>query len=439
VKADPGSERAGEWPRRRVSRRAFLGTAGGVAAGAVGVAATVDGIDPTTAATATAVTVTTTSHGRTERFYGVHQGGITTAPQAQTMFVALDVTSDRRQDVAELLRAWTRVAADLTSGRGGPAADHGFGTGGPDDDEAVGLGPARLTVNFGFGPSLFGRGSSDRFGLGKDCPEALVDLPAFPGDQLDPAKTGGDLTIHACADDPQVVFHAARQLVRAAEGVASLRWSQTGFNEQSASRGTPRNLMGFKDGTMNPSGERKLADVVWVRGAEPAWMDGGTYVVVRRIRMDLDQWDSTSVATQERTIGRYKRSGAPLGRTAEFDALDLSAKDADGDPVVPLDAHVRIASPQENWNNAMLRRSYGYNDDALVAGPASAQETSTFDAGLLFVAYQQNPRQVFIPIYAELAARDALRRFTVHTGSAIAAIPPGAQRPGSWIGEHLLD
>jgi deferrochelatase/peroxidase EfeB len=433
VNADRGSERAGEWPRRRVSRRAFLGTAGGVAAGAVGAAATVDGIDPTDAGAAT------TSHGPTEPFYGVHQGGITTSPQAQTMFVALDVTSDRRQEVAELLRAWTGVAAALTSGRGGPAADHGLGTGAPDDDEAVGLGPARLTVNFGFGPSLFGRGSSDRFGLGKDCPEALVDLPAFPGDQLDPAKTGGDLTIHACADDPQVVFHAARQLVRAAEGVASLRWSQTGFNEQSASQGTPRNLMGFKDGTMNPSGERKLADVVWVRGAEPAWMDGGTYVVVRRIRMDLDQWDSTPVATQERTIGRYKRSGAPLGRTAEFDALDLSAKDADGDPVVPLDAHVRIASPQENWNNAMLRRGYGYNDDALVAGPASAHETSTFDAGLLFVAYQQNPRQVFIPIYAELAARDALRRFTVHTGSAVAALPPGARHPGSWIGEQLFD
>jgi deferrochelatase/peroxidase EfeB len=436
TKANPGSERDGERPHRRVSRRAFLGTAGGVAAGAVAGAATVDGIVPTDAA---AATVTATSHRKTEPFYGIHQGGITTAPQAQTMFVALDVTSDRRQDVAELLRAWTSMAADLTSGRGGPAADDGLGGDVSNDDEVVGLGSARLTVNFGLGPSLFGRGSSDRFGLGKDCPEALVDLPAFPGDQLDPAKTGGDLTIHACADDPQVVFHAARQLVRMAEGVASLRWSQTGFNEQLASQGTPRNLMGFKDGTMNPSGKKKLAQVVWVRGAEPAWMDGGTYVVVRRIRMDLDQWDSTPVDTQERVIGRSKRSGAPLGRTAEFDALDLSAKDADGDPVVPLDAHVRIASPQENWNNAMLRRSYGYNDDALVASTPSARETSTFDAGLLFVAYQQNPRQVFIPIYAELAARDALRRFTVHTGSAIAAIPPGAQRPGSWIGEQLLN
>jgi deferrochelatase/peroxidase EfeB len=433
---DVGSEGVGEWSRRRVSRRGFLGTASGVVAGAVAGAATVDGVFPTDA---TAATAAATSHGQTEPFYGIHQGGIATAPQAQMMFVALDVTSDRRQEVAELLRAWTSVAADLTSGRGEPAVDHGLWTDVPNDEEVVEVGPARLTVNFGFGPSLFGRGSSDRFGLTKDCPQALVDLPAFPGDQLDPAKTGGDLTIHACADDPQVVFHAARQLVRVAEGVASLRWSQTGFNEQLASHGTPRNLMGFKDGTVNPAGETELAKIVWVSGAEPAWMDGGTYVVVRRIRLDLDEWDNTSVATQERIIGRHKRSGAPLGRSAEFDALDLSAKDADGDPIVPLDAHVRIASPQENWNNAMLRRSYSYNDDALVASTSSEYEASTFDAGLFFVAYQQNPRLAFIPIYAELAERDALRRFTIHTGSLIAAIPPGAQRPGNWIGEQLLN
>jgi len=167
-------------------------------------------------------------------------------------------------------------------------------------------------------------------------------------------------------------------------------------------------------------------------------MDGGTYVVVRRIRMNLDKWDATSVATQERIIGRHKRSGAPLGRSAEFDALDLSAKGVDGEPIVPLDAHVRIASPQENWHNTMLRRSYSYNDDALVPGTSSASNSSTFDAGLFFVAYQQNPRLAFIPIYAELAARDALGPFTVHTGSTIAAIPPGAQNPGSWIGEQLL-
>jgi deferrochelatase/peroxidase EfeB len=409
---------------RRVSRRTFLGAAGG-AAGAVVGAATVDGLSSAGADAAERPL------SAIEPFYGIHQGGIATPPQSHMMFMAVDVTTDRRQDLSELLRAWTSVAADLTAGRNVPA-------GTADNSEAIGLGPARLTVNFGFGPSLFGRGSTDRFDLAKDCPQALVDLPTFPGDELDPGRTGGDLTIHACADDPQVVFHAARQLLRVSEGMALLRWSQTGFNEQQSSLGTPRNLMGFKDGTMNPAGESQLARFVWVRGAEPTWMNGGTYMVIRRIRMNLDPWENTSVSAQEKIIGRHKRSGAPLGRSAEFDALDLSATDADGNPIVPLDAHVRIASPQENWNNTMLRRSYSYNDDVRLAGESARRERSTFDAGLCFVAYQQNPRLAFIPIYAELAERDALRQFTVHTGSAIAALPPAVPGPGNWIGEQLL-
>ena len=418
--------KASEAPsRRRVSRRTFLGAAGGAATGAVMGAGAV-GVTPSTAGAAAERLLS-----GTEPFYGRHQGGIATTPQAHMTFVALDVTTERRGDLAELLRAWTSTAADLAAGRTTTSDGH-------DNGEAVGLGPARLTVNFGFGPSLFGRGDADRFGLAKECPLSLVDLPAFPGDELDPARTGGDLTIHVCADDPQVAFHAARQLVGGAEGAASLRWSQTGFNEQRATQGTPRNLMGFKDGTMNPAGGSLLDRFVWVRGAQPTWTEGGTYVVVRRIRMDLDLWGKTPVATQERVIGRHKRSGAPLGRTTEFAALDLSARNAGGDPVVPLDAHVRIASPQENWNNAMLRRSYSYNDDALVAGAPPSGGRPAFDAGMFFVAYQQNPRLAFIPIYSELAERDALRQFTTHTGGTIAFLPAAAPAPGHWIGEQML-
>jgi Dyp-type peroxidase family len=125
-------------------------------------------------------------------------------------------------------------------------------------------------------------------------------------------------------------------------------------------------------------------------------------MVVRRIRKDLDPWDEMPLATQERTIGRRKESGAPLGRSAEFDALDLSSKDPGGALVVPLDAHVRIASPQENWKNTMLRRSYSFND-SVPGDPSSEHPIATLDAGLLFVAYQANPRLSFIPIYSELA------------------------------------
>jgi deferrochelatase/peroxidase EfeB len=417
---------------RRVNRRTFLGSMSTTAAGAVvGVTATRSVSDGVAAA------------GRplrndTEPFYGVHQGGIATEPQSHSMFVAFDVITDQREELKELLRVWTSLAAKLTLGRSGPSFSDVAGGAQQDSGSTVGLGPARLTVNFGFGPSLFGLGGTDRFGLSANRPVALIDLPEFPGDQLTAATTGGDLSVHACADDPQVTFHAAQQLVRAARGVAVARWSQAGFNEGRATAGTPRNLMGFKDGTTNPATEVALDDLVWVSGAGPNWMVGGTYLVARRIRIALDEWDDTPVAEQERIIGRHKVSGAPLGRSAEFDALDLVAKDTSGHPVVPLDAHVRIASPQENWNNAMLRRSYAFSDGLDTSAESSGPASPAIAAGLFFMAYQSNPRLSFIPIYGELARTDSLQRFTTHTASMVVAIPPAAPSPGHWIGEQLF-
>jgi deferrochelatase/peroxidase EfeB len=330
----------------------------------------------------------------------------------------------------------TDLGASLTQGHespGGSARDDA------DADETLGLGPARLTVNIGLGPSMFAPGSSDRFGLAKSRPIALVDLPPFPGDELEPGRTGGDLSVHVCADDAQVVFHAVRRITRSVAGAAAVRWSQSGFREAGASCGTPRNLMGFKDGTMNPSTAFALSEWVWVAVPVPAWMVGGTYVVVRRIRMDLDRWDDVTADEQEGIIGRHKVSGAPLGCAAEFDPLDLAARRSDGELRIPEDAHVRIASPSANWNNGMLRRSYSFAEDAVGASGALGESTGSMEAGLFFVAYQSWPRLAFIPIYGNLARRDALRHFTTHTGSTVAAIPPGAPAPGRWIGQQLFE
>ena len=369
----------------RVNRRTFLGSMSSAAAGAV------VGVTASRSVSGGPAYAGQPPGNDIEPFYGVHQGGIATEPQSHSMFVAFDVTTDHREDLTELLRMWTNLAAELSLGRSGPSFSDVAGGASQDSGSTVGLGPARLTVNVGFGPGLFGLGDSDRFGLSADRPVALIDLPEFPGDQLTEVTTGGDLSLHACADDPQVVFHAAQQLVRAAHGVAVARWSQVGFNEAGAAAGTPRNLMGFKDGTTNPSTELALDELVWVSGAGPDWMVGGTYLVARRIRIDFDAWDDTPVGVQERIIGRHKLSGAPLGRSAEFDTLDLAAKDSSGNPVVPLDAHVRIASPQENWNNAMLRRSYAYNDGLVASARPSGPISAPIDAGLLFMAYQSNP------------------------------------------------
>lgn len=421
-----GPERPGA-----LSRRGFLGAMGGVGAGAAVVGVPLRVGSPLRRGESDA------AGGATEPFYGERQGGIITPPQSHTYFAALDFTATDRRKLMELLQRWTALAAGLTSGQSSVVAVPAPGGSVTDSGETEGLGPARLTVNIGFGPGLFGVGGPDRFGLAHRWPIQLAELPAFPGDALSPSAAGGDLTVHACADDPQVAFHAVRQLVRSGAGVTTLRWSQAGFNEAAASPGTPRNLLGFKDGTSNPSTDAELARFVWAGPEAPSWMAGGTYLVIRRIRIDLEQWDAERIPTQEQIIGRSKASGAPLGRSGEFDALDLNARDLAGRLVIPLDAHVRLASAEENWGATLLRRSYSYTNSLTETGASGS--APALDAGLLFVSYQRDPRLSFIPLFQKLAGRDALSGFTAHTGSAIAAIPPAAPDPERCIGQDLFD
>jgi deferrochelatase/peroxidase EfeB len=369
-------------------------------------------------------------------FFGDHQGGIATPAQDRLHFAAFDVTTGRRSELRDLLRAWTSAAARMCAGdpaapdQGGPLAPPA------DTGEAMGLPPARLTVTFGFGPSLFGRpGSGDRFGLAAARPRELEELPALPGDELDPARCGGDLAVQACADDPQVAFHAVRNLARIGRGAVVLRWSQLGFGRTSSTsraQDTPRNLMGFKDGTNNLKLEdqRQLADQVWVDGADhPQWLRGGTYMVVRRIRMLIEVWDRASLDDQQATIGRLKASGAPLGGGGEFDAVDLDARTAGGQALVPDDAHIRLASPHSNGGAMLLRRGYSFTD--------GMDQLGQLDAGLFFICFQRDPQRQFVAIQRRLGARDALNEYIKHVGSALFAVPPGA-RPGGYVGQGLL-
>jgi deferrochelatase/peroxidase EfeB len=434
---DADGPEAGTPSSGTVSRRRFLGAASALSAvGGAFVGAAAVGV-PVGLSTQSGPARVRSPSGAAEPFYGTHQGGISTTPQRHTYFAVLNLTTTDRERLTDLLRKWTATAADLTSGRPAPPLSGEPDAAEADSGEAVGLGPARLTVNVGFGPSLFGVNGRDRFQLADRWPVQLIDLPAFRGDALQDSTSGGDLTIHACADDPQVAFHAVRQLVRAGGPLTVVRWSQAGFNETDASPGTPRNLLGFKDGTSNPGTTAELAQFVWARSDAPVWMAGGTYLVMRRIRISLEQWDAQTLQSQERAVGRHKATGAPLGRSEEFDPLDLRATDRTGSPVIPLDAHVRLASPQENWGATLLRRSYSYSNGATPAqGPGAAPPS--FDAGLLFASYQNDPRLAFIPIFRALSEKDALARFCTCTGSAIAAIPPAPSKEGHWIGEDLF-
>lgn len=368
-------------------------------------------------------------------FYGAHQAGIATLAPEFLNFATFEITSDAVDDLRGILQEWTSAAASLTHGNPYKSTSEEPSVAPADPGEAIGLGPARLTITIGFGPSLFGLGGADRFGFGRRRPEALAPLPPFKGENLDPSRSDGDLCVQACADDPQVAFHAIHVLARVASGAAALRWTQTGFgrtSSTSSSQPTPRNLMGFKDGTNNIHGEdtEAMDKHVWVQpGDGPAWMEGGSYLVARRIKILLDVWDATSLEGQERAIGREKVSGAPIGEEDEFDPVDLEARDS-GEATIPTDAHIRLSSPESNDGERILRRGYSFSEPP---EPGSGQ----IDAGLFFICFQRDPQRQFVPIQQRLAESDALNRHIQHTASAVFACPPGV-KPGGFIGDALF-
>jgi deferrochelatase/peroxidase EfeB len=372
-----------------------------------------------------------------EAFYGDHQAGIVSEQQSHSYFASFDVTATKRAELVAMLAAWTDAAASMSVGSPVKSVKSAYDDKTlVDSGEAVGLSPSRLTITFGFGPGLFESGGVDRFGLAPRRPAALVDLPRFNGDQMIEGKTGGDLSVQACADDPQVAFHAVRQLARLAGSAATIRWVQAGFQSNPAGKETPRNLMGFRDGTQTADAKA----FVWAAPDSPRWMRGGTYLIARRIRIALEHWDQMNVAFQEQTIGRSKASGAPLGATHEMDALPLAATDKDGNLVIAENAHVRVANASTNDGAQILRRGYSYNDGSSMVAERWPpwRQAIEYDAGLFFMSYQRDPRTSFIPMLAKMSKIDMLNQFATHVGSGIFAIPGGVAK-GEYIGQHLLE
>ncbi|GAA3855474.1 iron uptake transporter deferrochelatase/peroxidase subunit [Saccharothrix violaceirubra] len=362
-------------------------------------------------------------------FDGEHQAGIVTPAQDRMHFVALDVKTTKRDELVGLLKDWTVAARRMTEGR--EAAELGAVGGRPeappkDTGEALGLAASALTLTIGFGPSLF----DDRFGLKDLRPAGLIDLPRFPRDDLDERRSGGDLCVQACANDPQVAVHAIRNLVRIGFGRVAVRWSQLGFGRTSSTtrdQATPRNLFGFKDGTNNIKAEDAdaLRDHVWVTADDgPRWLVGGTYLVARRIRMHVEIWDRTSLAEQEDLVGRTKGSGAPLGQVDEFDPVDLHVRGAGGAPRIAADAHVRLASAESLGGARILRRGYNFTDGTDGLGH--------LDAGLFFIAFNRDTARQFVPMQQALSTKDRMMEYLEHTGSGHFAVPPGVREGGYW-------
>lgn len=412
----PGAGR----PSRRHLLAGGLGLAGGAAAGA-GTAGLLAGRwgTSTDAGTGTDGRSGTAVGSAVEPFHGPHQAGIGTAPQAHATFVALDLRRGAgRAAIARMMRLLSDDASRLSRGR--PAL--------ADTDPELATVPARLTVTFGFGPGLF-----TAAGLEALRPPSVRPLPPFGTDRLEDRCSGGDLLLQVAADDPVSVSHALRMLTKDARAFATVRWLQRGFRRARGSEPsgtTMRNLLGQLDGTVNPRpGTADFDRAVWAAG-EPAWFAGGSVLVLRRVRLDLEAWDAFDRAGKELVMGRRLDTGAPLTGRVEQDVADLDAVDAMGFPVIADTAHIRLARARTPVER-MLRRGYNYDE-----GPAA---DGTADAGLLFAAYQADADTAFVPIQRRLAADDALNPWVRHIGSAVFALPPGCPEPGGWIGQGLLD
>ncbi|HZH20422.1 MAG TPA: Dyp-type peroxidase [Geodermatophilus sp.] len=401
---------------RRLSRRALLGGAAATgAAGALGLA----GCSSAEQAAPVA-----------RSFAGGQQVGVAEPVAAFGLMAAFDVVDADRAALARTLQTLSVETARLVDGTAPEERDRRF----PPADTGVVTGDRHPRITVSVGASLF----DDRFGLADRRPAELVPMPYLANDRLDPARTHGDLLVTVSADAPDVCLHALRQVMRATRAGLAVRWVLDGYNRADAvhtpGRTENRNLLGFKDGTANldPTEAEVMDRFVWVGGdrnggAEPPWAVGGTYQVVRVIRMFVEQWDRASLAEQEDVIGRRKVSGAPLDGRREEDDPDF-AGDPDG-RTTPLDAHIRLARPRtaDTEHQRLLRRGFSYSRGHDASG--------LLDQGLAFVSYSRTLGQ-FLAVNDRLRG-EPLEEYVQPEGGGFFFVLPGVD-DGGWLGQQLL-
>lgn len=385
----------------RISRRTLLG-AGAAAAGIAGVGFTATagarGLRPPAVAT--------------EPFHGVHQAGIATRPQAYTTLIALDLRPGHadRTTLRSIMRLWSEDVARLTQGL--PAL--------ADTEPELAADPARLTVTVGYGPDLF-----DTVGLSAYRPTALRPLPHFAVDRLESRWCGGQLLVQLCADNLLTISHACRVLTKNVRTMTTIRWIQRGHRNPAGS--SMRNVMGQVDGTVTLD-DAALDDHVWSSGGDQPWFAGGTVLVLRRIRAQMDTWDEVDRHSKEMFVGRRLRDGAPLTGSREHDEPDFTAA-VNGIPVIPENSHIALAR-HRSAGEQFLRRPYNYDD--------TPSDGEISDSGLLFLAYQRDPASQFVPAQQRLSDADALNPWITPIGSAVFAILPGV-REGGYLGQQLFE
>ena len=365
-------------------------------------------------------------------FEGVHQAGVVTPRPDHGLVAVFDIKAPDRASLVEMLRALSATTRELMAGRRREERDPLV----PPDDNLIlspDIEPDALTVTMAVGATLF----DQRYGLVAQRPRSLIEMPAFPNDDLQLDSTHGDLMMQICADRDDTCAHALRRLTRTGSRYLSLRWMVSGFarrNELPAGRTSTRNLLGFKDGTANldATDSSVMDDFVWVHGDddEPRWTAGGTYMAVRVIRTRVEFWDRTALRTQELVIGRSKDTGAPLDGTAEND-LPRFATDPEG-RVTPVNAHIRLANPrtESSASSSILRRGFNFSRGSTASGQ--------LDQGLLFVCFQRDLSKGFMAVQQRLNG-EALEEYVTPIGGGFYFVLPGVTRADGWLGETLFE
>jgi len=368
--------------------------------------------------------------GRLIPFQGPNQAGVTTPAQAAATFVSFNAIAPDKAALISLFQTLTDRIRFLTSGGPAPATDVADT---PTDSDTLGpvIPSDGLTITVSVGASLF----DDRYGLGSRKPAQLIKMPIFPDDNMATStELHGDISLQICADSRDTVMHALRDIAKHTRSGMQANWKADGFHADPRPSGTPRNQLGFKDGIANPdtADPTVTSALIWAKGGaggEPGWVEGGSYQVVRIIRMLVEFWDRVSLLEQETMFGRRRDSGAPLDGTVESDIPNYAA-----DPLgltIPLDAHIRLANPRTpaTYNQQILRRGYNYDRGIDLDG--------NLDVGLVFCCYQQDVHRQFLAVQTRLAG-EPLVDYIEPTGGGYFFTLPGVQSSSDYLGSGML-